>query len=322
VAGDAPQFPMPRGSDAKSLYAWAAAFVAFLRRRDRAVETTITETVVEVLEPISEDRQVTLDAAAAYAAQVQAAITASGGIAQEVYDQYVDAAAATQANAAQFYLTQAANTVEAAVRVDENSVTSTNIDTVAAYLAGSAATITDIAEAVANGDTAIATQVSTVQTQANGNTAALINITESAGGTDINYGLIATENGTIKAAFNMQSGALGSNIVFLADRFGVSVPDDDGTVMTPFIVGEIAGVPTVGIDGALVVDGTIIADAIAADAITADKIEAGAVTADKIDVTSLDAITADVGTITAGVLQSSDGKMVIDLNSKSIVMTV
>ena len=85
------------------------------------------------------------------------------------------------------------------------------------------------------------------------------------------------------------------------------------------------------IDGNLLVTGTIGANAIAANAITAGKIAAGAVTAttiaagaitaDKLTVTQLSSVTSNIGTITAGLLQSADGKMVIDLNNKYISIT-
>ena len=50
----------------------------------------------------------------------------------------------------------------------------------------------------------------------------------------------------------------------------------------PFVVGNVGGVATVGINGNLLVDGTIEAASIAASSITTDKLAAGAVTADKI----------------------------------------
>src|SRR5690606_24601462 len=127
----------------------------------------------------------------------------------------------------------------------ENEVIATNIDTVAAYLAGTSATITTIQEAVSNGDTAIATQITNVQSQANGNSASLVNIIESAEGTDVNYGLIATANGQIKAAFNMQSGVLGSNITFIADKFIIAHPSDDDDLIVPFVAGLVDGVSSV-----------------------------------------------------------------------------
>lgn len=57
--------------------------------------------------------------------------------------------------------------------------------------------------------------------------------------------------------------------------------------------------------------------------LTADNIILdGTVTADHLNISQLDAIAADVGTITAGVLRSSDSKFVIDLDNKTITITV
>ncbi|RWB95525.1 MAG: hypothetical protein EOQ56_27625 [Mesorhizobium sp.] len=47
----------------------------------------------------------------------------------------------------------------------------------------------------------------------------------------------------------------------------------------------------------------------------AELIVNGAITAEKLDVTTLSAITADMGTVTAGLLQSPDGKFIIDLTN-------
>lgn len=53
-----------------------------------------------------------------------------------------------------------------------------------------------------------------------------------------------------------------------------------------------------------------------------DIILDGTVTAPKLDVTELSAISADIGTATAGVIKSADDKFVIDLNNKTITITV
>jgi len=47
----------------------------------------------------------------------------------------------------------------------------------------------------------------------------------------------------------------------------------------------------------------------------------GTLTANQIGVSTLSAITADMGTVTAGVLQSSDGNFVIDLTNKTITIS-
>lgn len=53
-------------------------------------------------------------------------------------------------------------------------------------------------------------------------------------------------------------------------------------------------------------------------AVNADLIVDGAITANKLNVSSLSAISANIGTVTAGKMESTDGKMVIDLDNKII----
>ena len=81
----------------------------------------------------------------------------------------------------------------------------------------------------------------------------------------------------------------GSNFVITTDRFALVHPQwaADGTLAGlkfPFVVGTVGGVSTVGIQGALVVDGTI--------------------TADKIKANTLSAITANAGTINGGTFKT------------------
>lgn len=53
-----------------------------------------------------------------------------------------------------------------------------------------------------------------------------------------------------------------------------------------------------------------------------DIILDGSVTAPKLDVGELSAITSDIGTMTAGKVQSADGKFIIDLDNKKISITI
>jgi len=62
--------------------------------------------------------------------------------------------------------------------------------------------------------------------------------------------------------------------------------------------GDVDGEPTVGIDGNLVVDGTILAR--------------------HLEVDSLSAVTANLGTVTAGVAKSADDKFKIDFNERTL----
>ena len=59
-----------------------------------------------------------------------------------------------------------------------------------------------------------------------------------------------------------------------------------------------------------------------ADFIDGDLMVAGTVTSDKMSVTTLSAVVADMGTLTAGKLESADGKFKIDLTNKTILITV
>lgn len=91
---------------------------------------------------------------------------------------------------------------------------------------------------------------------------------------------------------------------------------DHWTQMGILTTGEVDGVATVGIDGNMVCDGTIITRNLSAECITAEKIAAGAVVAETIDVDALSAISADLGTITAGLARDADSEFQVDFNNK------
>lgn len=93
-----------------------------------------------------------------------------------------------------------------------------------------------------------------------------------------------------------------------ADRFAVLPQADSSSTdaVSPFIVQ----------DGEVVINTARIANA----SITAAQIEE--VTADQITTSDLSAVSADLGNVTAGRMQSPDGKFIIDLNGKEILITV
>lgn len=134
-------------------------------------------------------------------------------------------------------------------------------------------------------------------------------------GTAANVATITTEvdqiNGKYTISRNLNGRVVGqikldgtgelTEFAVLADRFIIVHPSSDGTEIQAFITGLVNSVATVGINGNLLVDGTILARS--------------------LSVGTLSAITADVGTVTAGVLKSSDDKFVIDLTNKTITIT-
>lgn len=273
--------------------AWARSLVVALRRNDAAV----AETVSEVITPITEDNSGALQTMQEYAAQVADFINDANTLAQGYYAAYEAAAAAGQAALAQTYLTQAVNAAARSVTIGDGSVVAAANNTLAAFLAGSAATITTIEEAVANGDEAITSRIDTVTAQSGGNATSIQQITQAGPG-EAKYALLANSNGHITAGFLLNSGVADSNIVFIADKFIIANPSDSGDLKSFFVAGNVNGTPTVGIAGDLVIDGSILAR--------------------HLDVGTLSAISADIGNVTAGVLQSADGKFVIDLDAGTI----
>lgn len=95
----------------------------------------------------------------------------------------------------------------------------------------------------------------------------------------------------------------GSAIQLIADQTLISQPGQNGGNPKPiFAISTVNGTPTLTLIGNMLADGTI--------------------TANKIDVDQLSAVAADIGTATAGVIRSADNAFRIDLNNKTITITV
>jgi len=100
--------------------------------------------------------------------------------------------------------------------------------------------------------------------------------------------------------FNLFNGGPGSSsFIVVADKFQVQLPGFNGdTPYGIFTTGTVNGVPSVGINGDLFVDGSI--------------------TALALNVGNLGAISANLGTVTTGKIQSPSGKFIIDANNERI----
>lgn len=114
------------------------------------------------------------------------------------------------------------------------------------------------------------------------------------------WGVAINGNGQLIGLVKLDSVDAFSTFTVVADNFRVAHPTSTGTTITAFVVGQVNGVSTVGINGNLLVDGSILARS--------------------LDVDTLSAITANIGTATAGVIRSADSKMIIDLNNKQITI--
>lgn len=206
--------------------------------------------------------------------------------------------------------------IEQVVRLTDTEALASQVTTLTASLATTNAAVTTEATARATGDAANASAITTVQTQANGNTAAIATIQTSAAGTQFNWGVIANLNGQVTGLIRLDGNQSGTTFTVLADKFIVAKPDGTG-VQQMFVLGAVNGVTAAGINGNLLVDGSILARSIA--------------------VSELSALTANLGTVTAGLIRNSgdtlrfdlpnmrlyrtDGTMEIDLLNKRIRMT-
>lgn len=118
------------------------------------------------------------------------------------------------------------------------------------------------------------------------------------------WGVAVTVNGRVSGVvLNAESGSP-SSFVVLADKFAVAFPSDVAGEAYPFIVGMVGGVPAVGINGNLFVDGSIIGRHLAVQTIEADNIKSDAIQARHIAVDQVeaqhmatDSITAENGAI-------------------------
>jgi hypothetical protein len=114
------------------------------------------------------------------------------------------------------------------------------------------------------------------------------------------------------SGFGLYNDGSWSEAIFLVDRFMIVTPGKAPRV--PFVVGVVNGVSTVGSNGQLVVDGTILAKSIGANqidgthitarTINAGHIQTGSLTSDLISVNTLRELTPNLGILVQGTLQS------------------
>lgn len=99
---------------------------------------------------------------------------------------------------------------------------------------------------------------------------------------EASYVLVLNANDRI-VGYRLATDAEGNDeFDILSSRFRIVNADSDGNVIVPFVVGNINGTPSVGINGNLIVDGSILAR--------------------HIQVATLAAVSADLGEVTAGLI--------------------
>ena len=159
----------------------------------------------------------------------------------------------------------------------------------------------------------------TVRSTATGLSSVEVEVDQVNGSWTLNLNAGGELIGRIKA-----DGSGGISVIdILATSFRISqlAAGAGGAATVVFEVGTVNGAPAIVLKAPLLSDDIIAARMIAADQIIAEHIAAGQIQAEHIDVDTLSAIAADVGLLTAGVIQSADGKMVIDLDDGFISIT-
>lgn len=194
---------------------------------------------------------------------------------------------------------------EITIRADADTALASSITTLGTSVGDNAAAILVEQTARIDADGTLAQSVTTLAATVGDNTAAVQ--TEATARVDADgllnaeYTVKVNANGHIAgmgiAVSGGASGPITSEIIMLADKFAIVTPTADEFEIPniPFIVGNVNGTPTVGVDGQLVVDGSI----------TANHIAVGEVGATHISVADLDAISASMGTLTSGTIQTA-----------------
>lgn len=145
------------------------------------------------------------------------------------------------------------------------------------------AEISHVEQVATDADTAMASEIDTITAQVGTNTA---NITINAGAIAsiegwgaAQYSVTLDVNG-YATGFELINGGPGvSSTTFVTDKFLIASPGAFGGAPVPiFAVGNVAGVPKIGIRGDVYVDGTIAGTKIIAATINADRLIAGTIT--------------------------------------------
>lgn len=149
--------------------------------------------------------------------------------------------------------------------------------------------------------TSLAELLTTLRSAIGGQEISITDLRQTVDGHSARATTSINSNGQIIGLIDLSGTPLGSQFTVVADRFLIASPTDSAEVRDLFtIISRVGERTRFGINGDMYLTGTIGAHA--------------------LNVASLDAITANLGTITAGVMRSTDGQFVIDLSNKSIVI--
>ena len=200
---------------------------------------------------------------------------------------------------------------EQVVRETETTALASYVTTLLAAVGDNTALIQSNATAIVDEASARASDITTVQTNLEGNTASIQTALTSVDGLEAQYTVKIDNNGYVSgfglASYPSTESTYRSDFTVLADQFSIVSPSAIAgeAPVIPFVVGTSGGASTVGINGQLIVNGTIYADSIATGTLTADKLEANSVEALVGTFSALSAAELSIGTAPATRLELS-----------------
>lgn len=144
---------------------------------------------------------------------------------------------------------------------------------------------------------ALAQLLTTVQTTLNGQSSSITELLESTNGLSSSWTIAVDSNNKVMGFVRLNGTNAQSTFDVLADVFRISLPGTTGgDSVQVFTIANVGGTPKIVLRGDMLSDGLI--------------------TAAKLNVGSLSTITTDAGEITAGIIRSSDNKVIWNLNTK------
>jgi len=119
--------------------------------------------------------------------------------------------------------------------------------------------------------TTVSTQVNHVVTGLPATYAAVQETMESVDGIKAKWAVKTDVNGHVIGIELINDGTIGE-FGILADRFKFLMPDGSGSAKQPFTIGDVDGIPTVGIDGNQVIDGSLLVRSIETGNLTVEHL--------------------------------------------------
>lgn len=208
-------------------------------------------------------------------------------------------AAAIQANKANIGVK-----TEVRTRADQDLVLSERIDSISAVLDDTSADISELTQAVTDGQSSLASLIQTLQSQVGANIASIQILTQTINGVTSKFAVTVNSNNEITGFISLDGSSAGTAFTVATDAFYVGKAGTTGGTAVPvFAIQNVNGVAKIALRGDMWADGTIIAR----------MIQAGSITADKLTVTSLASLSANLGMVRTGYIISPDGATVFDL---------